>query len=251
SHDPDPALWQPLPTRFEVTGLSTEVFGPGAFAGSGLTVSAYRGATYTPSTLEELPTAMQASRAQLMYAYHSRVDHAGHLFGLGSSEWLAEVTAVDRTLERLLSTVDDDTAIVVTADHGMLNFAPEDKVDFNSIPALREGVRLLAGEPRVRYLHTSPGAVADVVDTWRELLARESPESNSLILTRDEVIDGGWFGPVRSEHAARIGDVVVICRGRQLVVSTVQEARGSALVGYHGSDSREELGIPLVVIPPR
>jgi hypothetical protein len=244
--DPDPVTWQPMRTLFETAGVTTAVFGPGDFADSGLTAAAYRGAPYTGAGLESLADAVLASDARLIYCYHPSVDKAGHLFGLGSTEWLAEVAAVDRVIDRLVAELPDDTALLVTADHGMVNFTASDKVDFDADPRLRAGVRLLAGEPRVRYLHTRPGATADVVDTWRAVLGGET-----LVLTRSEAVRTGWFGPVPPWHAGRIGDVVVVCRGPRLVVATRQEPRAAGLVGYHGSVSREEVGIPLIVVPPR
>ncbi len=32
------------------------------------------------------------------------------------------------------------------------------------------GTGVVAGEPRMRYLHTHPSAAVDVADAWRELL---------------------------------------------------------------------------------
>ncbi len=61
-----------------------------------------------------------------------------------------------------------DAALLVTADHGQLNVPVEHRFDLDADPRLRAGVRLVAGEARVRYLHTEPGATADVVAAWSE-----------------------------------------------------------------------------------
>ena len=102
-----------------------------------------------------------------------------------------------------------DAALLVTADHGGLNVGPDARVDLATDPRLRAGVDLVAGEPRVRYLHTVPGAVR----RRRGGLARRARATGADVLTRDEAIDRGLFGPVPGAHRARIGDVVVICTG--------------------------------------
>ncbi|GIG62840.1 alkaline phosphatase family protein [Longispora fulva] len=244
--DPDPAVWQPVRTRFESAGVSTAVLGPAAYEGSGLTVAAYRGAPYTGANLGTLVDRVLASDARLIYGYHPRVDTAGHLFGLGSPEWLAEVAAVDAMLGQLVERLPEDTALVVTADHGMINVPDEDRIDFDAVPELRSGVRVLAGEPRVRYVHTLPGAQADVLAAWRAVLG-----DSASVVSRSEAIDSGWYGPVPDAHRDRIGDIVVTCLGRRVVVASELEPGASVLVGYHGSVTPDEVGIPLIVVPPR
>ena len=44
------------------------------------------------------------------------------------------------------------------------------RFDVGVDPRLATGLRVVAGEPRVRYLHTLPGATADVISAWRAIL---------------------------------------------------------------------------------
>jgi hypothetical protein len=108
-------------------------------------------------------------------------------------------------------------------------------------PRLHAGVEVVAGEPRVRYLHTRAGAAPDVLAAWREVLG-----SAARVLSRDEAVAGGWFGPVAPAHLARIGDVVVACRDRYAVLNGDRETVGR-LVGFHGSDTEVEVAVPLIV----
>ncbi|WP_018350916.1 alkaline phosphatase family protein [Longispora albida] len=244
--EPDPALWQPLSTQFELAGLRTAVFAPAAYEGSGLTRSAYRGAPYHGASLDTLADQILSSDADLVYGYHPAVDAAGHRFGIGSPQWLAEVAAVDELLNRLATELPAGTALIVTADHGMVDIPESGKVDFDAIPGLRSGVRVLTGEARVRYVHTTPGATADVAAAWRAVLGPEP-----LILTREEAVDTGWYGEVAPAHLPRIGDLVVVCQGAQAVVCATTEPLEAMLVGYHGAISPAETGIPLIVVPAR
>ena len=102
---------------------------------------------------------------------------------------------------------------------------------------------MVAGEPRVRYLHTEPGAAADVQATWSELL-----DGRAEVYRREQAVATGMFGPVDPRHLARIGDVVVICTGDAAVLATKREPPEAArLIGFHGGATAAEMAIPLIV----
>jgi hypothetical protein len=101
---------------------------------------------------------------------------------------------------------------------------------------------VVAGEPRARYVHARSGAAADVLATWRAVLGHRA-----WVVSRDEAVDSGVFGPVRPELAERIGDVVALARGRWALTATRGEPFPSMLAAYHGSLTATELAIPLLV----
>ena len=146
-------------------------------------------------------------------------------------------------LDRIVHGLPDRSALLVVADHGQLNVPLDARFDMADIPALRTGVTAVAGEPRVRYLHCADGARDDVAAAWRSVLG-----DRARVLTREEAIDSGWYGPVPPAHRERIGDVVVICRERAVVLASDREPPGlGRLVAYHGSDTAAEMMIPLLV----
>src|SRR5690606_35383984 len=173
------------------------------YAGSGLTVSAYDGASYRPASDEDALTAhllgalTDADPPVLAYGYHPDLDAAGHDYGLDSPSWRRAAADVDRLLARLVDGLPAGAALVVTADHGQVDVPPWARFDIGTDPRLRSGVAVVAGEPRVRYLHTVPGAVADVCATWREVLGPAA-----WVGTREEAVADGWFGPVSEAHLA-------------------------------------------------
>ena len=250
--DPDPLRWQPLPTQLEramAAGVNTVVVSRPEFAGSGLTVASQRGARYVGAAdYDSLAANMLAELGNgdgptLVYGYHPDVDRIGHLFGVDSYQWRAAIADVDALLERLVDGLPSDAALLVTADHGQLNVPADHRFDFDTDDRLRAGVRVIAGEPRVRYLHTRPGATGDVLAAWRAALGNVA-----WVVEREEAVAAGWFGPVPEEHLARVGDVVVACNATHAVVAsrtdTPLEAR---LVGYHGSYTAVEMLIPLLI----
>lgn len=73
---------------------------------------------------------------------------------------------------------------------------------------------------------------------------------SAWVVSKDEAIDAGWFGPVDHRVADRIGDVVAAARGSAAVVATVAEPRESALIGMHGSLAASDQRVPLLTCAP-
>lgn len=248
--DPPHDEWQPLPTwfgRLRRSGIAARAVLPAAFIGSGLTDAAYRGARFRPTQptddyTTELADELNAAPG-LVYGYTADLDTAAHLFGIGSPRWHEAAVRVDALLTRLVEALPPDAALLVTADHGGLNVPPEARVDLDTDPRLGAGVRVVAGEPRVRYLHTEPGAAADVQAAWTESL-----DGRARVYSREQAVATGMFGPVDPAHLPRIGDVVVVCTGDAAVLATGHEPPETArLIGFHGGPTPAEMAIPLIV----
>ena len=134
------------------------------------------------------------------------------------------------------------TRLLVTGDHGMLDVPEEAKIDYDSEPVLNEGVEILAGEPRMRYLHVAQGELDAVRARGTEALG-----DRIELVTRDDAISRGWFGPVVTEQArGRIGDLLALAVSDSAVVRRKVESRTSALIGHHGAITDAEMLVPLL-----
>ena len=250
--DVDPRQWQPVPSRFDTArsdGLSGQVVAPAAFSGTGLTVAAYGDARYrgadAAGTVAAVSAALAATPRGVVYAYRPEVDRAGHRAGPGSPVWLAAVAAVDRVVAGIAAALPADAALLVVADHGMVRATEDDRIDLDSRPELLAGTRLITGEGRARYVHVEPGASTDVLAAWRAVLG-----DRALVVSRDEAIASGWYGPTTHTAAARIGDVVAVCRDRWVLVRRAAEPVESSFAGNHGSLTEAELRVPLLLLRP-
>jgi hypothetical protein len=247
----DPRVWQPVTTVFEqvaAAGVDVVRIGPAYFDGSGLTEASMRGGRFVAAhTLEARVTAaveaVSAPGRQLVYVYWGEVDKVGHVHGCDSWQWGDELTSVDRSIGRLVERVGADTLVVVTADHGMVDVPMSDRVDVAHDADLTRGVRYVGGEPRAVHLYCEPGAAGDVLAAWRERL-----ENRMELLTRDEAVRAGWFGPVEPRVLPRIGDVVGSAACSFAVVDS-RTARPELLrlLGLHGARSVGELLVPVLV----
>jgi hypothetical protein len=249
--DPDPRTWQPVPTVYERSSVPCTVVLPAVFRGTGLTVSAYRGADFVPlGSRDDAAGALLAAvraRPGLVFGYASALDTAAHVYGIASPQWATAATRIGELIERIVAGLPPDAALLVTADHGGLDVPAGSRVDLADDPRLSAGLRLVAGEPRFRYLHTVDGATGDVAATWSAVLG-----SRAAVYERDEAVATGMFGPVPGEHLARIGDVVVVCRDDLVVLASGHEPpEVAALVGFHGSTAPAETAIPLLVLGAR
>ena len=255
---PDPRRWQPEPTVFEAAqaeGVVVTRIGPGFFDGSGLTEAALRGgrfraASELPARVDAALAAVQASAQALVYLYWGDLDKIGHVHGVASLEWTAELERVDAELGRLVAAVPADTAVYVTADHGMLDVPFDARLDLAAEPQLLAGVRHVAGEARAVQLHCRPGALEDVAAAWQARLG-----DTATLWRRDDALAAGLFGPpvlVADRVRPRIGDLLVNCLGPVAVVDSVRmRPELLALLGLHGSVSTVETSIPLFQWPAR
>ncbi|GJF31923.1 alkaline phosphatase family protein [Kitasatospora sp. NE20-6] len=245
-----PREWQPYPTVFErvdAAGVATAQVSSPLFAQTPLTQVALSGGTFLGRTTGEERMDLAArwlgehDRA-LVYTYVSELDGAGHRFGVDSDEWRMTLNTVDRLVKRLAEQLPPRSALYVTADHGMIDIAPEDRVDFDEDWELSAGVALLGGEGRARHVYAVPGAAADVFTVWSEVLG-----DRMWVATRDQAVAAGWFGPVVDDRVYdRIGDVVAAARDDIAVTASRSEPGESSMIGLHGSMTAVEQLVPLL-----
>jgi hypothetical protein len=247
-----PEQAQPEPTvmqRSSAAGMEVDVIGPSAFRDTALTRAILRGGRYLGAdSLEALVTtarhALASRERPTVYAYHPFLDTMGHMRGAGSDDWRGYLTQVDAAAAGIAEGLPHGAALVVTADHGMVNLAEHQRVDVADRPELLAGVEMLAGEARARHVHVRPGALDDVLAVWREVLG-----DRMWIVPGEEAVAGGWFGPSVSEGARpRIGDVVAAAHGPVGVFQREVDPLQWSLVGHHGSMTVDEQLVPLLVI---
>ena len=249
----DPLKWQRDSTIFEraaAAGVGAYRVARGSFRRTGLSVAGMRGAEYWPADtvgalVAQAAAALSGPAPALAMVYHGELDMTGHVCGCTSDAWRFQLGHVDKLAEQLAGALPRGTALYITADHGMTDVAADDRIDVDALPELTEGVALLGGEPRARHVYARPGAAADVLASWREVIG-----PRAWVASRDEAIADGWFGPVRDEFVPRIGDVVAAPAGPWAIVATRAEARESALIGMHGSLTPADQLVPLLTVSP-
>lgn len=246
-----PRDFQPRPTVFEELRATASVssVAPARFRGSGLTYAALRGPHFWPMTDERdedarIEATVQASaqgERSLVYVYERELDHTGHVQGCRSEAWLRHLIRIDAFAARLRAALPAEVRLVVTGDHGMVDVDWADQLIVEDEPELMRSVVALAGEGRLRQLHTESDRVQEVATRWRERMT-----GLAWVRTRDEAIAEGWFGPVEDRVRRRFGDVL-IAMSEPGAVMTRSLDRELSLVGMHGSLTSAEMLVPLLV----
>jgi hypothetical protein len=250
-HAVDPGRWQPGSTIFERAadaGIDAFRVAPGAFRKSGLSTAAMRGADYlSANTLGALvwqaATALAGRAPAFATVYFGDLDATGHALGCTSDAWSYQLAHVDKLAEQLAGALPRGTVLAITADHGMVDVPAADRIDADALPELRDGVAQLGGEPRARHVYAVPGAAQDVLANWCGVLGEQA-----WVVSREQAIADGWFGPVDPRFRERIGDVIAAPSGTAAIVATKAEPRESALIGMHGSLTPADQLVPLLLL---
>ncbi len=248
--DPNPIATQPEPTVLEraaSAGVLVTTAAPAAHRTSGLTRAALRGGEYPgadtlPARLAVAAAAIGRARSErrpsLTYVYWPDLDKAGHVHGVDSAAYRAELARVDALVAGLLDLVADDVLLLVTADHGMVDVPDDRRIDLEARPSLRRDVVTILGEPRVRHVYTHTGRGDTVRQAWADELGDRAD-----VRTRESVAE--LLGPVDDWYADRIGDVVAIARGNWALTSNRVDRIVSGLRGQHGGLEDAEVLVPL------
>ncbi|MFG2113534.1 alkaline phosphatase family protein [Streptomyces sp. NPDC048718] len=250
-----PRVWQPYPTVFQLAheaGIHTAQVSSPIFSDTPLTKIALSGGSFHgrlsgEERVDFAAEQLAAGDRSLVYTYYSELDGAGHRFGVSSDAWRGQLMFVDRLAQRLAEQLPPRAALYVTADHGMVDipFDEDHRIDFDEDWELRAGVALLGGEGRARHVYAVPGAEADVLTCWREVIG-----DRFWVASRDEAIALGWFGEHVDERVyGRIGDVVAAAAdGDIAITASLNEPNESAMTGMHGSMTPMEQLVPLLEV---
>jgi predicted AlkP superfamily pyrophosphatase or phosphodiesterase len=258
---PESFFWaDTMYTRLQAAGVRrTFAVNPGHFSGTALTRMLHQGATYAgyiaTSSLQPIVARLldDSDETTYIYAYWPTIDTISHIVGPMTGEHAAEVAAFDFQLGRLVRALPErgDTLLLMTADHGHVDTAPEFDVALNDHPELLAMLRVLpAGERRATYLHPKPGAVSEVMAYARDRLRDVAPA-----MLREDAVQAGLFGPgdLSERAAGRIGEVLLFPRANFGLVASYEMADGSlprtpAFRGLHGGLTPDEALVPLLAV---
>lgn len=188
-----------------------------------------------------------ADGPEFIYAYWPEFDSLAHVKGVSGSEAQEHIQALDRAcgefLDRIAGT---DTCVLITADHGFIDTGADHYVHLAEHPDLAACLRLpLCGEPRAAYCYVRP----DRANAF-ERYAAEVLGDDCDCVASGELIERGLFGlgAAHPELAARIGDYVLLMKGRRVIKDYVAGEKPFFFAGVHSGLSEAELRVPLVVM---
>jgi hypothetical protein len=246
----DPSIWQPNQTVSEMAfdaGVGCNVIGHEEYRNTGYTDATMRKAEYVAA--ESMVDRFDAARKilnspgeSISYLYIPELDKYGHRFGWQSPGWANLLEELDGLLAKFAATLPKDCALVVTADHGMIDSELDQHLVIDD--AVEQGGLLewFGGDTRVGYLYLKDPAAA------KDFQQRLEPQSAlyQAVLTKD-AIDANWFGPVGELASQRLPELMLLARSNfTLFHSVYSKKRSIEMIAHHGGLSSNELRIPLI-----
>lgn len=243
--------WMPRPGLAERSARRFIQIAPARHRRSLLSAMAYRGWELVPHAQHDrADVAVRALRrggdSAVVHVHLDDVDHAGHVHGIDSDTWREALAAVDAELGVLLRRAPAGTRVRIIADHGMVDTDPENTVELDQHPRLREAVQAIAGEPRAVLLRAPGHDPVQVAADAQELLGERGHA-----LTTDQAEAAGLWGEAGTaldeRMRGRVGDVVILACGRWTVqCERLRPPKDSELIGVHGSLTSAESVVPLI-----
>jgi hypothetical protein len=179
---------------------------------------------------------------KFVYCYYDGVDKIAHERGFGEF-YDAELLAADRLVADIATSLPKDAVLLVTADHGQV------MVGSNTMQLAPDVTRHLShqsGEGRFRWLHVNSSRVDEVVAA-----ARSQHGDVAWVMTRDEMIDAGYFGPrVTDVVRRRMGDVAVMAKA-DVSFDDPADKTYFELQCRHGSMTSAEIDVPFLGVAGR
>ncbi len=210
----------------------------------GARIHSYESLAELVTTVESIVRA--AAVPSYVYAYWSELDHLAHVNGIASRAVQDHLAELDAAYEELLARLEGtDTLVLLTADHGFVDVAPENVVDVDDHAPLRDALRApLCGEPRTAYCYVSPARARDFADR----VAAELGE-RAVCVESAALVEQGYFGPGVPHPALldRIGDYTLLMREGFAIKDTLPGESRFLPRGMHGGGTTSELFVPLVV----
>ena len=178
-----------------------------------------------------------AAGESFVYAYYEGLDLVAHEHAFGE-HYDAELRACDRLMADLLEALPQGAAVVATSDHGLVDCSDGlVKIDRSVLDCAEAE----SGEARFRWLHARQGRGRDLYEA-----AAGAHTDQAWVHTAEEIVDGGWLGPVVTEAArARLGDVALVARDAWAFSHPDDGA--PRIIGRHGSLTSAEMLVPLLI----
>lgn len=174
-----------------------------------------------------------------IYAYFNQPDADMHDTGVNSQQTRLTAKALDKQINRLADSLPQDSLLLITADHGLLDTSPVYVSDHKALASALIMPPVL--EPRAAALYVKP----DQTETFPALFKQAFGQDFQLIKSQ-AAVEQGLFGlaPNLPDLLSYLGDYLALAVGDK----ALYHHRGQkALVGMHAGLTRREMIVPLIV----
>mgnify|MGYP002141965724 CR=1 FL=1 len=245
------ATWQPHQTvsqKAVAAGIETNVIGAAEYSNSGFTQATmpevnYIAAKGISQSFDAASKLLVGSQPSLTYLYVPYLDQCAHQYGWQSPKWSELLEELDSSMRQLSLGLRKGQGVLLTADHGVVDIPFANHIYLDEIPELAGQLEFVGGDTRAPMLYLkSPEAQSSVQEALERRL-----NSVAWVLSREQLLDAGWYGPMSDDVAARLGDITIVAKSNVVFYErNFASAKSLKMVGHHGAMSSEELQIPLI-----
>jgi predicted AlkP superfamily pyrophosphatase or phosphodiesterase len=205
----------------------------------GVFVSPYGGINY--QTLDEMLAIIKNECAKpekkYIYAYYTDPDSTMHEFGTDSEESKASFAKINKATEKMCSKLDDDTVVIIVADHGHINVSGVMLDDYPEFKKTLDGDIWIEGRLCAFKVKEE--------NKFKELFNKYFGNDFELY-SKEEVIKMNLFGEGEEHHLFRdsLGDYFALAYGDKYFRYCPNSTN---LVSMHAGFTEDEMLIPLIV----
>lgn len=175
-----------------------------------------------------------------IYSYWDDPDASMHNQGVDGISIRPILEDIDENLERISTQIDDDTLVIVTADHSQLNSKWVYLCDYPELQDML--VRPHAVEFRAASLFVKEGRLEEFKKRFNELLG-----DHFILMSHKEFMESGLLGTGKPHPRTDgfIGDFVAVATDEYCLGDFHEDGK---LIGMHAGLTEEEMLVPLIVL---
>jgi len=186
-------------------------------------------------------------KRKYIYAYWGELDDLLHKFGTKGQKPLNHLKELDGYFTKFInSKKNTDTTIIITADHGLVDYKKTDIVELDKHPRLKEMlVAPLCGEPRVAYCYVDKNKTKEFEVYIKKYLSKYCHIHKSR-----ELVDKKIFGTgkVNKKLINHIGNYILVMKNNYIIKDILPGEKRKQKKACHGGTSKEEMFVPVITV---
>lgn len=175
-----------------------------------------------------------------IYAYYEEPDYSMHEHGVDSDIAITTIKYINEKIEEMCSKLDDDTLVIVTADHGHYNCSDVVLSDYKDFFETLDGD--VSIEDRMCSMKVKEGKNEEFVKLFNEYFG-----SDFILKRKDEILDIKLFGDGIEHPLFRdsLGDYFALAVGDKYMRYSQKSDKHAAM---HAGFTEDEMRVPLIVV---
>lgn len=184
-----------------------------------------------------------------IYAYWDEFDTICHKHGNTSKKLFRHFQDIDCKLDKFLNSIKgSNTTIIITADHGLIDFTKSEAIQLDKHPKFTDTLIVpLCGDPRPRvaYCYVKPFKTKQF-----ENYVKKNFKKYCWMYKSQDLVNKGYFGLFKpnKKFLDRIGDYMLVMKKNYVLEEIIPGDKNKPKKACHGGVSKEEMFIPVIII---